>query len=367
MSTKKRLEALTADLLEPPVRARETAATDTVPSAVPAAQVAPVAPVAPTRSEAPAQVETRFPPALPGRPVAKTAPGQMFAMRGAMTAVEHELEELRKRLAQYADSAPARKLDPASVHPSRWANRHPASFDTKEFSALKSEIEHAGGNVQPILVRPDAQRAGTYEIVFGHRRHRACADLGLPVLAVVWSDPMSELDLFSAMDRENRSRTDLSAFEQGTMYQRALDEALFPSIRRLAEALGVSHTWVRKTLAVAQLPAPIVECFRSPLEVQPHHAESLKSGFEKDRRAILKRAEKIRGKSLAPSVVVNQLLGARSIDALESKHEIKVGERTVGRVTRAASGAISIRLSPGVVPEESMAGLLQAIARTLAE
>jgi hypothetical protein len=32
--------------------------------------------------------------------------------------------------------------------------------------------------------------ATRYEIVFGHRRHRACLELGLPVLAVLATAPM---------------------------------------------------------------------------------------------------------------------------------------------------------------------------------
>jgi len=43
-----------------------------------------------------------------------------------------------------------------------------------------------------------------------------------------------------------------------------LNENLYPL---LAEALGVSHTWVANVLAVADLPPPVIECFRSPLEI----------------------------------------------------------------------------------------------------
>ncbi|MFY0022464.1 TyrR/PhhR family helix-turn-helix DNA-binding protein, partial [Acinetobacter baumannii] len=80
--------------------------------------------------------------------------------------------------------------------------------------------------------------------------------------------PFTDHELFSAMDRENRERADLSAFEQGTMYRRALDAGLYPSNRRLAEALGVSHTWVANVLLVADLPPPVIECFRTPIEIQ---------------------------------------------------------------------------------------------------
>jgi ParB family chromosome partitioning protein len=94
--------------------------------------------------------------------------------------------------------------------------------------------------LQAIKVRP-LKPGGEfkYEVVFGHRRHRACLELGLPVLAVV--DNLGGVELFVQMDRENRSRKNLSAWEQGMMYLRALENGLFPSNRQLAEKVGVDR------------------------------------------------------------------------------------------------------------------------------
>src|SRR5439155_17408723 len=132
-----------------------------------------------------------------------------------------------------------------------WANRHEASFKTAEFEQLKAEIAQSGGNVQPIKVRPVAvlngstpPAEGRFELVFGHRRHRACLDLGIPVLAAI--EDASDVSLFEQMERENRGRKNLSAWEQGTMYRKALDEGLYPSLRRLSESLGVDVSLVSK-------------------------------------------------------------------------------------------------------------------------
>ena len=80
--------------------------------------------------------------------------------------------------------------------------------------------------------------AFAYEIVFGHRRHRACLELGLLVVTLV--KDLTEQELFEQMDRENRQRKDLTAYEQGEMYRHALDEGLYPSMRKLSESLGVA-------------------------------------------------------------------------------------------------------------------------------
>ncbi|MBK7616962.1 MAG: ParB N-terminal domain-containing protein [Burkholderiales bacterium] len=68
-------------------------------------------------------------------------------------------------------------LDPTLVASSKWANRAPESYSGLPYESLKRDIEECGGNVQPIKVRGTADR---YEIVFGHRRHRACLELGIP-------------------------------------------------------------------------------------------------------------------------------------------------------------------------------------------
>src|SRR5688572_24215707 len=116
--------------------------------------------------------------------VPRTAPGQMLAARTEMLSMQTELAELREKLREFDGSMPTVKLDPKKVQPTRWANRHALSFSTPSFARLKASIELAGGNTQPILVRKTEADDG-YEVVFGHRRHRACLELGLPVLAVL--------------------------------------------------------------------------------------------------------------------------------------------------------------------------------------
>jgi ParB family chromosome partitioning protein len=285
-----------------------------------------------------------------------------------MLAAEGELQRLRDALQQFDGSLPTRKLDPRQVVPSRWANRHDASFATPDFARFKADIEHAGGNVQPILVRPLAQAAGAaddaarFEIVFGHRRHRACLDLGLPVLAAIWTTPMSDTELFAAMDRENRERADLSAWEQGTMYRKALDEQMFPSQRRLAEALGVSHTWVRKAIAVAEIPEAVVQCFRSPLDLQFKHAEQIGDALLADRKGVLRRAEKLRqSERFTASAAVAALVGKhRGGDV--APREIRVRGSLVGKVTWDDRGQATIRLLPGVVHADNVAAVVEALA-----
>lgn len=354
MSTRDRLSRLTADLLAPQEKTPNQAD-----------QTAPVPDAADGSSAQGAEreaVETRFPGVTPRQAGRKTGPGEMLAFRGQMLAAEGEVARLRDALRLFDGSLPTKKLDPKQVVPSRWSNRHEASFATADFIRFKADIEHAGGNVQPILVRPIEGDSSKHEIVFGHRRHRACLELGLPVLAAISTAPMSDLDLFAAMDRENRERADLSAWEQGAMYRKALEEQMFPSQRRLAEALGLSHTWVRKAITVAELPESVVQCFRSPLELQFKHAELIAAAMESDRKGVLRRAEKLRqSERMSASAVAAALVGKQR-GAGEAPQEIRVAGALAGKISWDARGQATIRLMPGVVHGENVAALIEAIS-----
>lgn len=243
----------------------------------------------------------------------RTAIGGMAQFVVDESRVRQELELLRSEHAQFDGAKPVRQLDPRTIRPSEWANRHEDSFRTEEFLSLRAEIENAGGNIQPIKVRPlrvgkivgpvatEMNQAGgvepfnppcQYEIVFGHRRHRACLDLGIFVLAMV--EDASEQELFIGMDRENRLRADLSPWEQGMMYVKALDKGLFSSNARLASALGRDTGVIGKALSLARLPTTIIEAFNSPLEIQYRWAKPLTDRLLSDPENIIARARQIK-------------------------------------------------------------------------
>lgn len=229
---------------------------------------------------------TLSPPAQPS-----TSPGSMAAHLARESQVFSENHALKEELKTWEGSRPTRPLDPGIIGPSRWANRHELSFDTPEFASLKSEIDEAGGNVQPIKVRPlpvaNAQ-GPAYEIVFGHRRHRACLELGLAVNAII--EPMADQDLFIQMDRENRNRQDLSPWELGEMYKRALDQGLYPSAKKMAAALGVDAGYLGRAVTLARLPQQVIAAFASPLDLQFAWAAPLRNACEANSPAVLGKA-----------------------------------------------------------------------------
>lgn len=282
------------------------------------------------------------------------------------TTEAQELDTLPELFISFEGTKPTVKLDPAKVRPSGWSNRHDSAYTSLAFERLKEIIELTGGNQQPIIVQ---QVAGGYEIVCGHRRHRACNDLGLPVLAVVWDTPLSNLDLFLAMEWENRERVDPSPYDQGRMYLQALASGLFPSQRRLAESVGMSHTWVRKVVQIARLPAEVIDAFLDPAAIQPAHAEDIAVALAADAAAVIRRATELAAtKSTAKRSardVVRRLVGR------ETPHEatfvIRWGSKAVGHWRRDGKGRAVITLDVGVSDDGVMERVVVAIEHALGD
>ena len=215
---------------------------------------------------------------------------------------------------------PSGKIDPQRIAPSKWANRDLLSFRGHEWESFKEEILSAGGNIQPIKVRPSVRPANTspesqcYEIVFGHRRHRACLELGLDVFALV--EMVSDQDLFEQMDRENRQRANLTVYEQGEMYKKALDEGLYPSLRKLAEVLGVAPSTMSEAITVAKLPVDVLNVFESRLDIQRRWGKQLTDALLKDPDLILMRANEIvherkQGKKIGSDEAFKRLMSSK--------------------------------------------------------
>ena len=240
----------------------------------------------------------------------KTAPGAMMQIAkelrterlketedlkmqaATVTLLQNKLDGAIQDLIQWEGAKATKLIDPNLILPSEWANRHNSSYQTQDFKELVEEIASSGGNVQPIKVRPiskiDPQH---FEIVYGHRRHQACLELGLPVLALI--DSIDDKSLFIEMDRENRQRKDLRPYEQGMMYRRALERSLYPSLRALCEATGANQGNGALALRLAKMPDVILDAFPSRLDIQFRWILPLLKAHEEDPNEIISRAQSI--------------------------------------------------------------------------
>jgi ParB family chromosome partitioning protein len=300
----------------------------------------------------------------------KTAPGAMMAYANdARSELMRENEQLKDQAARasvlesqrnealadlksWDGAKPTRLLDAAQVRRSRFANRHESNFSGAGFEQLKREIQDAHGNVQPIKVRPvgDADGEGAlYEVVYGHRRLEACRQLDLPVLAVI--DNLDDRTLFMEMERENRERADLSPWEQGVMYARALDCGLFSSNRQLANALGVDHSNLGKSLSLARLPSEIVDAFATPMDIQLRWAPLLNKALEDDPEGTKRRARAVSkerkplGSKAVLDLIVSPQHDAVPVEAGETRRRlIAIDHQRTATVVYDSSGRATVKV-----------------------
>lgn len=280
---------------------------------------------------------------------------------------------------------PVRTLDASCVHASSWANRHSSAFLSQEYLALKEEIRSSGGNVQPIKVRPMPEAsapavlpgatqatapAPQYEIVYGHRRHRACLELALPVLTLI--EDLSDAQLFAQMDRENRQREDLSPWEQGVMYDRALKNKLFPSMRQLADSVGCNTATVSRAVALARLPEDMIALFASPTDLQTRWAAPLtKLAADELEVAIERTRARLKAKpQMSPSEIfvalslADSVPGGRRFNANPETSTLCLGGRRIGEVLQDAKSGTTVRFYEKL-PLPMFSAVAQGIQRAL--
>lgn len=316
----------------------------------------------------------------------KTAPGAMMAFAtdarselvrenerlkaaaAEASILKGKVSELAADLAQWDGAWATRHVDPRQIRRSKWANRHEHSFNDPDFLALKDEILNAGGNIQPIKIRFIGKDEGSdlYEIVFGHRRHQACLDLNLPVLATI--ENVSDQGLFVEMDRENRSRKNLSPWEQGMMYLKALEDGLFSSQRKLSEAVGIDLSALGKSLNLARLPSVVVQAFPSPLDIQYRWAKPLTDALAQDGNGVLAKAEALSALSEKPSakLVFEHLvrgvpLGGRTVPPPTETIPIRTLGKHVGVLNVYPDSSVNVQFKAGVLPKKQVADLAKLI------
>jgi ParB family chromosome partitioning protein len=286
--------------------------------------------------------------------------------------LEAQIADLNAQLSQVSSERGAQRLDPHSIAPSRWANRHPDSFSGPAFDELKREIQDAGGNVQPIKVRPLKSRKADsdgprYEIVFGHRRHRACLELGLPVLAVV--EEVDDGALFVQMERENRGRESLSAWEQGRMYLRAIDEGLYSSNIKLAAAIGRDPSDIGKATRIAKLPSEVTSAFSSPNAIQFRWAADLERALKEHRAEVLLAARELSARTprINAAEVFAQLTACLRAPAprASSVRKIELGGGRSALLRQDERGRTTVEMSQGVLPMDRWDAFEQALKRVL--
>ena len=183
-----------------------------------------------------------------------------------------------------ADSEGAVAVKLTEIEPNRDQPRK--DFDEEALGELAESIAKHG-LIQPIVVRPNT--SGTYKIIAGERRWRACRMAGLDVVPVI----IKEVDDKALMELaliENLQREDLNAVEEALGY-RSLIDTYGLTQEQVAEQMGKSRVAVTNTLRLLNLKENELEALRGGA-ISAGHARALLS-CENDelRKEMLKAAK----------------------------------------------------------------------------
>lgn len=190
------------------------------------------------------------------------------------------------------------------IGPSKFDCRHALGFQDPDFQALKDLIASAGGNIVPIKIRRAEVQKGTrpsrsshicYEVIYGHRRLRACLELGYPVLA--FEEQVSDDQLLEEMLVENSLRKNLSAWELGRMFKKLLpfgESKRYDTQAELAKALHQNESEVCRAITIANLPDEAIDVITSPREFALHDASAISKALRKDMANVMLVAKQLK-------------------------------------------------------------------------
>lgn len=147
-------------------------------------------------------------------------------------------------------------------------------FDDEALQELAASIkEH--GVLQPIVVR----RVGAgYEVIAGERRVRACKLAGVSKVPAVVREVGDEETAVLALV-ENLQRSDLSAIEEATGYQRLMEQFGW-SQQEVAQKVGRSQSSVANKLRLLRLPQKVREGIAAGVIGERHARALLKLASE---------------------------------------------------------------------------------------
>ncbi|MBQ4155158.1 MAG: ParB/RepB/Spo0J family partition protein [Clostridia bacterium] len=153
-------------------------------------------------------------------------------------------------------------------------------FDPEALGELAESIK-IHGLLQPIVVRP--MPGGTYQIVAGERRWRACREAGLNTVPVIIKDLDDKQTMELALI-ENLQRKDLNPVEEAMGYSRLIKEFKLTQ-EQVSDRVGKSRSAVTNLLRLLALPEKMLDALEKGLITQGH-ARALLSFENEEKRNI---------------------------------------------------------------------------------
>lgn len=191
-------------------------------------------------------------------PVTTAKPGSMRGLTGEVDRLRMAEQELSQIKSKMENGQLAQLLDTNLVDPSPFPDRLDTTYRHAGFERLKESIRTSGQD-QPILVRPHPGEPGRYQVAYGHRRRRACLELGITIKAIVRE--MNDDAMISAQRRENEEREQPSYIEK-VFQVAALQKAGYTQVR-ISQLVNIPQPHISTMLQTSLIGQGIVEAIGS--------------------------------------------------------------------------------------------------------
>ncbi|MBI1417215.1 MAG: ParB/RepB/Spo0J family partition protein [Limimaricola sp.] len=145
------------------------------------------------------------------------------------------------------------------------------SFDPTALEDLSASIREKG-IIQPLIVRPNPDQPGTYQLVAGERRWRAAQNAKLHSVPVLVRD-LTDSEMLEIAIIENVQRADLNAIDEAAGYRQLMDR-FGHTQDALSQALGKSRSHIANLLRLLTLP-PSVQAYVTAGKLDAGHARTL--------------------------------------------------------------------------------------------
>jgi ParB family chromosome partitioning protein len=159
---------------------------------------------------------------------------------------------------------PIERIEPNPDQPRR-------DFPRPALEELAASIREKG-IIQPLIVRDNPRKSGSYEIVAGERRWRAAQIAQLHDVPVLVRD-VSDTELLELAIIENIQRAELNPVEEAMAYRQLMDR-FGHTQEKMAEALSKSRSHIANLLRLLTLPDAVLGWLRDG-QLTAGHARAL--------------------------------------------------------------------------------------------
>ena len=144
-----------------------------------------------------------------------------------------------------------------------WGFANRPALEMGDIDELARSIKEDGQTV-PVLARPiiGSSKDVKYEIIYGHRRWRACQLCNIDIFAIVLD--ISDKVAAKEQKKENEKRKDLSEYSEAFSYKKMLDEGMFSSQMELAATLGIPRQSLNNLLSYTKIPSVVLDAMKTP-------------------------------------------------------------------------------------------------------